>query len=103
MAGFVAGLDRGQATLLPECLEDWVDDQSETQIYAKYILKNFPNAKTLFRSENAQNRSPETGGQFAEARHWRAFLRVSGIVSPGAGLPGWRRRNSCRKWSVETN
>src|SRR5260370_41318023 len=22
MAGFVAGLDRGQATLLPECLED---------------------------------------------------------------------------------
>jgi hypothetical protein len=32
----------------------------------------------LFRSENAQNRSPETGGQFAKARHWRAFLRVSG-------------------------
>jgi hypothetical protein len=25
----------------------------------------------LFRSENAQNRSPETGGQFAKARHWR--------------------------------
>src|SRR6267142_223158 len=25
MPGFVAGLDRGQATLLPECLEDWVD------------------------------------------------------------------------------
>jgi hypothetical protein len=23
MAGFVAGLDRGQATLLPECLEDY--------------------------------------------------------------------------------
>jgi hypothetical protein len=45
----------------------------------------------LFRSENAQNWSPETGGQFAEARHWRAFLRVSGIVSPGTGLPGWRR------------
>jgi hypothetical protein len=45
----------------------------------------------LFRSENAQNRSPETGGQFAKARHWRAFLRVSGIVSPSAGLPGWRR------------
>jgi hypothetical protein len=43
----------------------------------------------LFRSENAQNRSPETGGQFAKARHWRAFLRVSGTVSPSAGLPGW--------------
>jgi len=45
----------------------------------------------LFRSENAQNRSPETGGGFAKARHWRAFLRVSGTVSPSAGLPGWRR------------
>src|ERR1700720_4494875 len=45
----------------------------------------------LFRSENTQNRSPETGGQFAKARHWRAFLRVSGTVSPSAGLPGWRR------------
>jgi hypothetical protein len=32
----------------------------------------------LFRSENAQNRSPETGGRFAKARHWRAFLRVQG-------------------------
>ena len=28
MAGFVAGLDRGQATLLPECLEDWVDENN---------------------------------------------------------------------------
>jgi hypothetical protein len=45
----------------------------------------------LFRCENAQNRSSETGGQFAKARHWRAFLRVSGIVSPSAGLLGWRR------------
>jgi hypothetical protein len=45
----------------------------------------------LFRSENAQNRSLETGGQFAKARHWRAFLRVSRTVSQSAGLPGWRR------------
>ena len=28
MPGFVAGLDRGQATLLPECLEDWVDESN---------------------------------------------------------------------------
>ena len=45
----------------------------------------------LFRSENAQNRGPETGGQFAKARHWQAFLLISGTFSPGAGLPGWRR------------
>src|SRR3984885_7248121 len=35
----------------------------------------------LFRSENAQNRSPETGGQFAKARHWRGFLRGSRKLS----------------------
>jgi hypothetical protein len=40
----------------------------------------------LFRSENAQNRGPETGGQFAKARHWQAFLPISGTFSPGAGL-----------------
>ena len=28
----------------------------------------------LFRLENGQNRSLETSGQFAKARHWRAFL-----------------------------
>jgi hypothetical protein len=52
----------------------------------------------LFRSENAQNRSPETDGQFAKARHWRAFLRVSGTVSPSAGLPGWGGRNRTSIW-----
>jgi transposase len=32
MAGFVAGLDRGQATLLPECLEDWVDESNPIRV-----------------------------------------------------------------------
>ena len=25
MKRFVEGIDRGQATLFPECLEDWID------------------------------------------------------------------------------
>jgi hypothetical protein len=37
----------------------------------------------LFRSENAQNWSLETGGKFAKARHWRAFLQVSEACSLG--------------------
>jgi hypothetical protein len=28
MARFVEGMDRGQATLLPESLEDWVDENN---------------------------------------------------------------------------
>ena len=59
-----------------------------------------PETYPLFRSENAQNRSPETGGQFAKARHWRAFLRVSGTVSPKAGLPGWGGRIRTSRWRI---
>ena len=39
-----------------------------------------------FLSENAQSRGLETRVEFAKARHWRAFLRVSGAVSLTAGL-----------------
>jgi hypothetical protein len=45
----------------------------------------------LFRPENPQNRSLETGCQFAKARHWRAFLRILRALSRSAVLPGWRR------------
>ena len=45
----------------------------------------------LFRAGNGQIRSLETGCQLAKARHWRAFLRLLRVKSPGAGLVGWRR------------
>ena len=37
MAGFVAGLDRGQATLLPECLEDWVDESNPVRAVGVFV------------------------------------------------------------------
>src|SRR5471032_1483177 len=37
MAGFVAGLDRGQATLLPECLEDWVDENNPVRAVDVFV------------------------------------------------------------------
>jgi hypothetical protein len=45
-----------------------------------------PETIGYFAPENAQNRSPETG---AKARHWRAFLRVSGTVSLSAVPVAW--------------
>jgi hypothetical protein len=42
----------------------------------------------LFCSGNARNRSLETGRKYVKARHWQAFLRVSGAVSLTAGLVG---------------
>src|SRR5260370_31843991 len=37
MAGFVAGLDRGQATLLPECLEDWVGENNSVRAVDVFV------------------------------------------------------------------
>src|SRR6195256_1515106 len=37
MAGFVAGLDRGQATFLPECLEDWVDENNPVRAVDVFV------------------------------------------------------------------
>src|SRR6202158_3882701 len=37
VAGFVAGLDRGQATLLPECLEDWVDENNSVRAVDVFV------------------------------------------------------------------
>ncbi|MGH8672789.1 MAG: IS1182 family transposase [Burkholderiales bacterium] len=37
MRGFVAGTDRGQATLLPECLDDWVDDSNPVRVIDAFV------------------------------------------------------------------
>jgi transposase len=37
MAGFVEGLDRRQATLLPECLEDWVDENNPVRAVDVFV------------------------------------------------------------------
>ena len=37
MPGFVAGTDRGQATLLPECLEDWVDGSNPVRVIDAFV------------------------------------------------------------------
>jgi hypothetical protein len=55
----------------------------------------------LFRAENAENRSLETNGQFAEVGRWRAFLRVPGASSPSAGLPGRSERIRTHAFLIE--
>jgi len=37
MAGFVVGVDRAQATLLPECLEDWVDENNPVRAVDVFV------------------------------------------------------------------
>ncbi len=37
MAGFVEGADRTQATLLPECLDDWVDESNPVRFIDAFV------------------------------------------------------------------
>jgi transposase len=37
MAGFIQGVDRGQATLLPECLADWVDENNPVRVVDAFV------------------------------------------------------------------
>ena len=37
MGRFVEGADRGQSTLLPECLEDWIDDENPVRVIDAFV------------------------------------------------------------------
>ena len=37
MAAFVQGADRGQAALLPECLDDWVDESNPVRAVDVFV------------------------------------------------------------------
>src|SRR6516225_9647012 len=37
MAGFVAGTDRGQSTLLPECVDDGVDESNPIRVIDAFV------------------------------------------------------------------
>jgi transposase len=37
MAAFVTGTDRGQSTLLPECLDDWVDESNPIRVIDAFV------------------------------------------------------------------
>jgi hypothetical protein len=37
MKRFVEGADRGQSTLLPECLDDWIDEESPVRVIDAFV------------------------------------------------------------------
>jgi hypothetical protein len=39
MRRFVEGIDRGQATLFPECLEDWIDEDNPVRVIDAFVDK----------------------------------------------------------------
>jgi len=39
MRRFVEGIDRGQATLFPECLGDWIDENNRVRVIDAFVDK----------------------------------------------------------------
>jgi transposase len=39
MRRFVEGIDRGQTTLFPECLDDWVDADNPVRVIDAFVEK----------------------------------------------------------------
>jgi transposase len=37
MKRFGAGADRGQSTLLPECLDDWIDESNPVRVIDAFV------------------------------------------------------------------
>ena len=37
MRRFVEGTDRGQSTLFPECLEDWIDENNSVRVIDVFV------------------------------------------------------------------
>ena len=37
MKRFVEGQDRGQSTLFPECLEDWIDEDNPSRVIDVFV------------------------------------------------------------------
>ena len=37
MKRFVEGADRGQSTLLPECLDDWIDENNPVRVIDAFV------------------------------------------------------------------
>ena len=39
MKRFVEGVDRGQSTLFPECLDDWIDEDNPVRVIDVFVEK----------------------------------------------------------------
>src|SRR5260221_11171638 len=88
MQGFVQGADRQQTTLLPECLDDWVDEGNSIRAVDVFVdaleLRDlgFDGVDPAATGRPAYHPSPD-----AQALHLR--LSQPGPIEPAAGARAW--------------
>ena len=83
MRRFVEGTDRGQSTLFPECLEDWICEDNPVRVIDVFVEELDLARAWVQRGRSRGNRPPFLSSVgAAEALHLR--LPQSGSVEPPA-------------------
>jgi hypothetical protein len=80
MKRFVEGIDRGQATLFPECLADWIDENNPVQVIDVFVDELDLAALGFEGVARANGAAFVSSLRAAEALHLR--LSQSGSVEP---------------------
>ena len=88
MRRFVEGADRGQSTLFPECLEDWVGEDNPVRVIDAFV-DELDLAELGFDGVDRRGNRPALLSSVgaAEALHLR--LSQPRAVEPAAGARGW--------------
>ena len=87
MKGFVQGVDRRQATLLPECLDDWVDESNPVR-----AVDVFVDALAL-RDLGFDGVHPAATGRPGYHPFGDAHLQIYGLSQAGSNrVGGWSVR-----------
>ena len=57
MKRFVEGVDRGQSTLFPECLDDWIDEDNPVRVIDVFVDEiDLARCAWIWRSRSRGNR-----------------------------------------------
>ena len=83
MRRFVEGIDRGQSTLLPECLDDFIDESNPVRVIDAFV-DALDLAEMAFQGGRSGGDGPTGASSFGspEAVHLR--LSEPGAVEPTA-------------------
>ena len=90
MQGFVQGADRQQTTLLPECLDDWVDEGNSIRAVDVFVDALELRDLGFDGVDPAATGRPAAGvPSFADAQALHLRLSQPGAIEPAAGARGW--------------
>ena len=80
MRRFVEGIDRGQATLFPECLEDWIDADNPVRVIDAFVEKlDLSGLGLRARRQRPRRRAAEQRDELAPPHSITSSARASSV------------------------